>query len=360
MNKHEFINSMPSFEEVFTFENLMNSAKECRKGVRWKANVQKYNFDLGYNISLLQKSLIERKYKPRRFTEFEISERGKKRHIKAPAYEDRIVQRCLCDNFLVPLLTRFIIYDNSATIKNRGTEFAIKRLRTHLEKFSHERTSVGYIMMYDFKDYFNSINHEILFKMLDELIVDKSLKGLVHRFINDFGDKGLGLGSQVSQICAVYYPNRIDHYFKDQCGVKYYHRFMDDGYIIAESLDELKGYKEKLFELAKELDLVINDKKVKIVRLDHTFTFLKRKFTLTDDNHVIVRLCERSIRKMREKLKKLSRLEYEYIITAYKSWRGNAIKYKNYKAIRRLDELHDNIYYYPFLEGRYRDDEGSA
>jgi len=55
-----------------------------------------------------------------------------------------------------------------------------------------------------------------------------------------FGNKGLGLGSQVSQISAVFYPNSVDHFIKDKLGIKTYGRYMDDGYIIHNNIKELK------------------------------------------------------------------------------------------------------------------------
>lgn len=347
-----YTNSFPTYEEVFSFNNLMCAAKQCKKSVYWKRTVQRYHADLGYNIYQLSRRLANKTYKSKRFTEFDIIERGKKRHIRAPAYEDRIVQRCLCDNYLVPLLTRHIIYDNSATITNRGTEFAINRLIVHLNKFSAKRKSTGYILIYDFTDYFNSVNHQILYKQIDKLIQDENLRDITHHFIDAFGDRGLGLGSQVSQICAVYYPNKIDHYFKDMLGVKYYGRYMDDGYIIDESLDRIKKYKEDLMRLSTELDLEINPQKIKIIKLTNSFTWLKHKYTLTQDNHIIVKILPKSFKKARRKLKRLKdKIPYKDIETSYKSWKGNAEKYDNYYQIRKTDEYFNDIYIKDFIKG---------
>ena len=34
--------------------------------------------------------------------------------------------------------------------------------------------------------------------------------------MEDFGERGFGLGSQVSQIDALMLPNRLDHFIKEQ------------------------------------------------------------------------------------------------------------------------------------------------
>jgi hypothetical protein len=47
---------------------------------------------------------------------------------------------------------------------------------------------------------------------LGRRIKDPRVRELVKNFVAVFGDgKSLGLGSQVSQICAIFYPDRLDH-----------------------------------------------------------------------------------------------------------------------------------------------------
>lgn len=343
--KLAFCESMPTFTEIFTFKNLYKAADKCQNGVSWKREVQKYNCDLPYNVTMLKRRILNNTYKPKEFTEFKIFERGKLRHIRAPYYEDRIVQKCLCDNFLVPLLSHYVIYDNSATIKNRGTHFAIRRLRTHLEKYSRIYGNEGYIMIFDFKDYFNSIDHTVLYSLIDPLILDEQTKRMVHMFIDDFGDRGLGLGSQVSQICAVYFPTQLDEAIKSKYKVKYYGRYMDDGYIISRSLDEIMKLKNVIINICTKLHIHINDSKIKIQKLSKTFTYLKHRFTLTSDNHIIIKNSRKSITVMRRKLKALAQNNtYEDARTSYLSWRGTAMKYKNYFSIRRMDFTFKNLF----------------
>ncbi len=334
-----FERSLPSFEEIFSLDNLYKSAMRCRKGVQWKPEVQRYHADIAFRLCNLSNRLKRGSYKTQGFKEFDIYERGKPRHIKAPTYEDRIVQRCLCDNYLVPLLSRYIIYDNSATIKDRGTEYAIKRLRAHMEKFYRRNKNKGYILVFDFKDYFNSINHDILIKKLNGMIKDERTKKLTRMFIKDFGEKGLGLGSQVSQICAVTFPDEIDHMFKDIYKEKYYARYMDDGYAIVQTLDRALFLKKILKEACAELDLKINDKKIKIIPLTHQFTFLKHRFRYGENGGVVVRCVPKTFQKMRKRINafRKGKIAEEELMESYRSWRGSVRKYKNYKTIKNID-----------------------
>jgi retron-type reverse transcriptase len=75
----------------------------------------------------------------------------------------------------------------------------------------------GYALLIDFKKFFDNIRHDILFALLDKHISDERVKHLVRSFVSVFGPgKSLGLGSQVSQIAAVFFPDKVDHFIKDK------------------------------------------------------------------------------------------------------------------------------------------------
>ena len=89
----------------------------------------------------------------------------------------------------------------------------------HLHNFSLNYGSEGYVLVFDIKNFFNSIDHKTLLEIAKPKFEDKRLYKLYAYFINCFeGDTGLGLGSQVSQISASIYLNKLDHYIKDVLG----------------------------------------------------------------------------------------------------------------------------------------------
>lgn len=56
---------------------------------------------------------------------------------------------------------------------------------------------------------------------------------MVCRVIDSFeGDRGLGLGSQISQIMELLVLNDLDHFIKEKLHIKYYIRYMDDFILI--------------------------------------------------------------------------------------------------------------------------------
>ena len=57
-----------------------------------------------------------------------IKERGKERIITPIKIDDRITQKVVCDNSLVDSIQRDLIYDNGASTKGKGTNFARNRI----------------------------------------------------------------------------------------------------------------------------------------------------------------------------------------------------------------------------------------
>lgn len=295
------------FEDVFSFEHLYTKAKKCCNGVRWKASTQNFEKNLLLNVIKTKKQLFENKFKSKGFRCFTIRERGKTRQIQAVHISERLVQKCLCDYCIVPAFRNSLIYDNGATLKDKGLKFTLKRLKTHIHRyFIENKTNKGYILKFDLHNYFGSINHKKILQIAQKYIKDKKLFELYKYFINCFnGNFGIGLGSQISQISALIYLNSLDHYIKDICKFKYYGRYMDDGYIIC---NDKKKLKELLFEIKgilKSLDLRLNENKTQIMRLEKGFTILKRRFILYSNGKLVVRTHKDNILRYKKQIRKM-------------------------------------------------------
>lgn len=81
-----------------------------------------------------------------------------------------------------------------------------------------------------------------------------------------FGERGLGLGSETSQINAVIHTDKIDHYIKEKARVKDYSKYMDDSLIIHPDLEFLKNLFETLKEYYAKFGVTINEKKDTYIR----------------------------------------------------------------------------------------------
>lgn len=334
-----------TYDKLFTYENLFDAFYFCKKGVLWKRSVQMYNLHLLRNTLSIYNTLRNREFKPLGFLEFDIIERGKVRHIRALKIKERCIQKVLCDKYLIPILRDKLIYDNGASLKGKGTDFSLRRIKVHLQRHFRKYGNEGYILQYDFSSFFDSINHDILLSLLDREILDKEIFKVLKQMIKSFGDKGLGLGSQASQICATYFPTLLDRYFKEKLHIKGYGRYMDDGYMICKSKQEVKKCIKALKGLCDILNLTINPKKLKISKLSKTFTFLKKRIFMTESGKIVVKMGKESIVRARRRLKKLfkrmslGKIDMLSIVKSYNSWLGLAKRYKNYHVVRNYMKL---------------------
>ena len=339
------------FDEVFSFRHLYLSAKKCCKGVYWKSSTQRYISNLIPNISETLLSLRNGTFIHRGFHEFYIMERGKKRHIRSVHISERTVQKCLCDYCIVPIYSASFIYDNSASLKHRGMDFALRRMVYHLERHFRKHGLAGGILIYDFKSFFDDAPHKPLLVEADRRLHDDRVRALHNSFIADFGPVGLGLGSQISQTNALLLPSPVDHYFKEVLRIEGYARYMDDGYAIHEDLDYLKGEcMLGLEEVTRNLGLRLNWKKTRVVPLADFYRWLKTKFIVTPQGKVILKMNPASTKIIRRKLRsfyrkwKMGEMTLADIRNSVDSYNGHMMRGNSYKVRERTNQYFKSMF----------------
>lgn len=348
--KAERLVDADNFEKVFSYENLYWAYRCCRRGVSWKSSVQRYIATAPLMIAQTRVRLMKGTYRSPGFFEFDLYERGKKRHIRSTIIGERVVQRCLCDNSLIPAITPTFVYDNGASMKNKGYDFAFRRMTQHLREHYRKHGNEGYVLLFDFSKFFDNISHKVVKGLFEKTFTDERIKKLAGHFVDAFGDIGLGLGSQISQILALASANRLDHYIKEVLRIRGYGRYMDDGYLIHESKEYLKKCLESIKEICKMLEIKLNEKKTQLVKLSHGFTWLKSRIYLTKTGKVIRKIYKRSITHMRRKLKVMRKLLAEKRITrldvynSWQSWRGYAKRFNAWHTIRSMGDLYDKLF----------------
>ena len=345
-------------EEKHTYKDLcdpnvlMDAAKKCMKGVMWKYSTQAYYLDRIERIRITKERLEKRDRMSDGFVQFTVHERGKVRDIRSIHINERVIHRAENDVVLVPVLRPKLIYDNAASLKDRGTHFALKRLKVHLWRYFRKHGSNdGYILVGDLHAYFDSVDHDVIFREYGKIFgYDPDLVDLTMDFIDAFGEKSLGLGSQVSQMTAVFYPNRIDHYIKEQLRIRGYGRYMDDFYLIHESKEYLEHCLNEVRRMYNDIGIELNEKKTKIVRLSDEFKFLKVKTRLTDTGRVVMRPDRGTITRERRKLKALRRkldegkVTFDDVVQAFNSWKGHIKHFDSYRTTRNMDKLFNELF----------------
>lgn len=356
------------YYNVINRNALSKSAREAAKNVRYKASVKRFMLRRIANVANLNRDLMYCKDIRKGFICFTLIERGKLRKIMSVHFSERVPQKSLNHNALVPVLTRSLIHDNGASRKGMGTQHSMKRLVAHLRRHYRHHGNEGYILVIDFRDYFGNIDHETAKDIIRKAFDDERIIWLTCLFIDAYYEyfkkkaarrgknpdeveaKGLGLGSEVNQTIAVTYPNKLDHYIKENLRIKAYGRYMDDSYLIHESKEYLEYCLAQIRIICAELKITINEKKTGIVKLSHGFTFLKTQIYLTDTGKIIRKPCRKAIVRQRRKLKKQKKLldagimSYQDIRCSYSSWRGCMEKKQARRSIYSMDCLYNRLF----------------
>lgn len=318
-----------SYERAISYDELMKAAKQCANGVRWKQSVAKWMYDAPTNVAQLRKDLLNGTYKLGKYSVFMLND-PKPRIISSTKFRDRIVQRSLCNNGLYYMFTRSMIYDNGACLRDKGLTFAADRLSCWLQRFYRHngRSNKGYYLKLDIKKYFDSTPHEMLKKDVAKVVKEPNFRKHVFAIIDSFEDsrpyeeikkdpfgrRGIGLGSQVSQLLQSLYLSSLDHMIKEKLKVKCYVRYMDDMIIIHEDKKYLKYIWTQIAEYLKTKGLQLNQKS-KIGTLEQGVKFLKIIFRLSKTGKVKRRLIKKSISKELRRARKLLNMLYQGQLT---------------------------------------------
>ena len=242
------------------------------------------------NCIRLRESLLSGRYRRQPPVRFTLCERGKVRHIVGPRYKNRIIQRCLCDRFIVPMLSRSLVYSNSASLKGKGTSFARRRFEKDMLAARRRYGPYARVFQYDVKNYFGSIPSARAHAVLSEIILkpfcgrpesDSMSRLLDIAALYSRESAFLTLGNQVNQLAAIAYLNRLDHAFHELLRQGGAGRYMDDGYVFC-SREDLLSVQQLFLASLESLGLQPNVKACFSSRLDRELTFLKIRFSCPD------------------------------------------------------------------------------
>lgn len=277
-------------EDVFSFRNLYRAARVCAKGTLWKSAAMKFDRYRAVNCIRLRESLLSGRYRRQPPVRFTLCERGKIRHIVGPRYRDRVIQRSLCDNLIVPMLSCSLVYTNSASLKGKGTSFARSRFERDMLAARARFGQDARVFQYDVKNYFGSIPSVRAHAVLSEIILkpysgqpeSDSMSNLLDiAALYSRESAFLTLGNQVNQLAAIAYLNRLDHAFHELLGQGGAGRYMDDGYVFCSSSD-LPRIRDLFLATLESLGLQPNAKACFSSRLDRELAFLKIRFSCPD------------------------------------------------------------------------------
>lgn len=318
----------------------------ARRGKRGKAATAKYEGHALENIANLEYILRTQKYRPGPFQLFKVYE-PKERLVQAPAFVDKVVQHAIVDNLVYDRITHSFIKDNYASQKGKGTHYGLDWLNCFLTNYwNKERTADGWILKCDVRKFFASIDHDKLKAMLLKLNFEPKIHTMLCNYI-DSAD-GLPLGYQTSQLFALLFLDRFDHYVKEVLRIRYYGRYMDDFFLICPNKEYLQFCLREINAFMDVLGLELNEK-THTFPLKNGINFLGFHTYLTENGKVIRKLRHSSVKKMRAKLRHWEKaypageVTHNQILDGWQAWNAHAAHGNTWQLRREVWQRVQNI-----------------
>lgn len=350
------------YENMISYNNILSVYKKIKNSTKNKKEV--YNYELNLNQNLLDTlfSLSKSTYVFSKYNIFLIRE-PKYRLIMSESFPDKVVNHLFSKYVLSTALQSTLINSNVATRTDKGSKEAYNLFIKYTNKLIYEKKKI-YVLKIDISKYFYNINHNIMINMVSEKIKDERvldmLKVILDTTDNDYVNKtilsvvnreiykvnklnistiekeklikelksiplyrkgyGLPIGNMSSQILAVFFLNKVDHFIKEKLGCKYYIRYMDDLVILGNDKEELKNVFENVSKYIESFDLNVNNKSG-IYSLSDGVNFLGYNFRVFN-NKLIIRYRSDTIKRVYKRLKNLKVYDNEMYLKSVASYKG--------------------------------------
>lgn len=197
-----------------------------------------------------------------------------------------------------------------------------------------------YILKMDIKKYFENINKNIVYEILQRKIKDKKVLWLTKEILySNNGENNLPIGNYTSQMFANIYLNELDQYVKHKLKGKYYFRYMDDAILIRKTKEETKQDLKSIRSFLKDnLKLELN-KKTQIFKNKQGVNFCGYKI-----NEYRLKIRDKGKRKLKRKVKKLEEKVKKGIINSKEAKRYLA-GHLGYMKIANVNSLKEKLFY---------------
>lgn len=289
--------------KAFCFSKAMYYGDKCCKGVGYKKSTQNFKIHEFTIISNICRNIKNDNYQVGDTYSFIINERGKTRKIDAPHIKDRLVHKILSNEIIEPIYREHLIYDNGASVKNKGFKFSIDRLKKKLYSWHLKNKIEGYIILIDFSKFFENCSHDLIHNIHKKYIINDTVIKVIEDYL--FIGKGIALGVEIAQREAIIIPNKLDHYIQNKTSII---RYMDDSIFFVNSYKEGKYLLDEYTKIVNSLNIKINNKKSFIISIKSSFKYCKWKYKLFKNGKIICKPCIEIIKRQKKKLKKMKKI----------------------------------------------------
>lgn len=229
---------------------------------------------------------------------------------------------------------KVFIKNTYSSIRGRGIHKCVKDLYKDLHNNVEE---TQYCLKLDIRKFYPSIDHEILYSIIQKKIKDKWLLTLLKGIIDSA--EGVPIGNYLSQFFANLYLTYFDHWIKEEVKCKYYYRYADDIVILDSDKSRLRNILITIkfyFHNILKLKLKPNYQIFPIEKrgIDFVGYIFRHKYILLRKSikAKMLRLVNLYLNK------KISKSTFESRMTSYRGW----LKFCNSKHISNIIEKTTN------------------
>jgi RNA-directed DNA polymerase len=291
---------------------LKTASKKGAAGVD-HVTVNGYSKQLEANLSRVRERMVDGMYYPSRIRRTYIpkSEGGETRPLGIPTVQDRIVQTAI-RHMIEPIFEQTFAENSYGFRPKRGCKDALRHVYNLLKEKKF------YVVDADLRQCFDRIPHEKLINRVKERVADKKVLELIRRFLKqeilDDGivrtpeDAGTPQGAALSPLLCNIYLNPLDHLMAEN-GFDMV-RYADDLVIVCSSRENAERALGILAEWVEPNGLELHPEKTRIADMTEErgyFDFLGYRFVRTRKGRLIRLPSPKSVKRLREKLKKPTR-----------------------------------------------------
>jgi RNA-directed DNA polymerase len=260
------------YEQIYHPLNLWTAYQKARRGKRCQPAAAAFEYEREQNLLALEAELKTQTYQPGDYHNFYIHE-PKRRLISAAPFRDRVVHHALM-NVIEPFFERQFIHDCYANRVGKGTHKALDRCTHYLRRYRN-------VMHCDVRQFFPSVDHQVLRNILARTIGDQQTMELIDKILASGigvqakeyamtyfpGDalwaanrrRGLPIGNLTSQHWGNVYLNELDQHAKRTLKCRAYIRYVDDILMFADDKNDLHAWREAIIQYLQNLRLTIHE-----------------------------------------------------------------------------------------------------
>lgn len=275
------------YPQIYDLLNLWTALTKASKGRRGHPSIAAFEYNLEPELIRLRDELRDETYLPGGYRSFTVHE-PKRRKISAAPFRDRVVHHALM-NVIGPMLERKFIHDSYTNQVGKGTHKALDRCTYFMRRYQ-------YVLPCDLRQFFPSIDHEILKSILSNTIKDEKAMALAEKIISSgegvlteeydmtwfAGDdlfsarrpRGLPIGNLTSQFWANVYLNKLDQFVKQKLKVGAYVRYVDDFLLFSNNKKELHAWRGAVMDFLADLRLTMHEESAHVRPVWKGITFL--------------------------------------------------------------------------------------